>query len=190
MTCDADNNEGFSSCKFIINGQNKGVFKGFLSTDIPKDGKTRRAGYCSIRTKRARKSFKRESYLNWTPYTHLVLRVRGDGRSYLLNISTCGYFDQLWNDVYHYILYTRGGPYWQVSKIPFSKFFFTSKGRVQDIQQKVPLDSVTHFGITAADKINGPFSLEIDYIGLEFDPTHTEEFAYEMYTLPKNIAGY
>jgi hypothetical protein len=63
------------------------------------------------------KSFQREKYLDWCMYNHLVLRVRGDGRSYLLNISTAGYFDITWNDVYHYVLYTRGGPYWQETRV-------------------------------------------------------------------------
>jgi NADH dehydrogenase [ubiquinone] 1 alpha subcomplex assembly factor 1 len=44
-------------------------------------------------------------------------------------------------------------------------------------------------GISAGDKINGPFHLEIDYIGLEFDPSHKESFAYEMYRMPRYIVG-
>jgi NADH dehydrogenase [ubiquinone] 1 alpha subcomplex assembly factor 1 len=76
-----------------------------------------------------------------------------------------------------------------ILQIPFSKFFLSSKGRIQDKQNPIPLDKVTHVGISAGDKINGHFHLEIDYIGLEFDPTHTEEFAYEMYTMPKYIVG-
>lgn len=40
-----------------------------------------------------------------------------------------------------------------------------------------------------SDKTDGPFKLEIDYIGVEYDPYYTEEFAYEMYNLPKNIAN-
>lgn len=37
--------------------------------------------------------------------------------------------------------------------------------------------------------MNGPFSLEIEYIGLENDPYHREDFAYEMYQLDGNIAN-
>lgn len=63
------------------------------------------------------KSFKRETYLDWTMYNKLVIRLRGDGRPYLLNITTEGYYDIWWHDIYHYILFTRGGPYWQTAKV-------------------------------------------------------------------------
>ncbi|KAG8265917.1 Complex I intermediate-associated protein 30, mitochondrial [Homalodisca vitripennis] len=80
---------------------------------------------------------------------------------------------------------------WEIIKyqIPFSKFFFTSKGRIQDIQYPVPLFNIASFGITLGERTPGPFHLEIDYIGLEFDPSHTEKFAYELYRLPSSIAA-
>lgn len=65
---------------------------------------------------------------------------------------------------------------------------FGSKGRVQDMQERIPLDRVASFNIVAA-KVDGPFCLEIDYIGLELDPDKDEEFAYETYRIPKFIAG-
>lgn len=63
-----------------------------------------------------------------------------------------------------------------------------SKGRTQDFQERVPLTQISSFGIAAA-KVDGPFSLEIDYVGLECDESFAEEFAYEMYRVPKYIAN-
>ncbi|KAF9823866.1 hypothetical protein SFRURICE_013403 [Spodoptera frugiperda] len=166
-TCDSDHNEGFSKCSFDMSSAGRGLFHGYLDTRVPKDGRIKKAGYCAMRSKR--------------------VRIRGDGRSYLLNISCEGFYDITWNDIYHYVLYTRGGPYWQIAKIPFSKFVLGSKGRLQDKQTRFRFDRVTHFGISCGDKIVGNFDLEIEYIGLEFDPTHNEEFAYEMYKTDKYI---
>lgn len=68
--------------------------------------------------------------------------------------------------------------------MPFSRFFFSSKGTIQDKQSSVDSGRVTSFGITVADKNKGPFKLEIDHISVENDPLHTEESAYELYQMP------
>ncbi|XP_022191985.1 complex I intermediate-associated protein 30, mitochondrial [Nilaparvata lugens] len=188
-TADQDNKDGYSNCEFFIDENGKGVFQGFLNLKIPSDGERTRAGYCNLKSVKKRKSFKRESIFEWGMYTHLVLRVRGDGRSYMINLHTPGYYDLFWNDMYQFVLYTRGGPYWQVSKIPFSKFFLASKGKVQDLQSSPPLDDISNVSLTMVDRIEGPFKLEIDYIGVELDPNHTEETAYEMYQLPRGMAN-
>ncbi|XP_068209831.1 complex I intermediate-associated protein 30, mitochondrial isoform X2 [Palaemon carinicauda] len=185
VTSDRDHNEGSSFGTLGLSPTGHGLFSGEVSTQVPKDGVVKKAGYVNMRSIRPRKSFKRETYLDWSEYNTLELRLRGDGRSYLLNISTAGYFDITWNDMYSYALYTRGGPHWQLTRIPFSKFFLNSKGRVQDKQCAIPLDRVVSVGISAGDRINAPFRLEVDYIGVYCDPDHTEEFAYEMYQLPK-----
>lgn len=191
VTTDSDHNEGKSEAKLEISNCGAGLFHGHIDSQFLHDGKIKRTGYANIRTIRARKSFKRETTFDWRQYNTLILKVRGDGRSYLINLHTEGYFDLLWNDIYHYVLYTRGGPHWQISKIPFSKFFLASKGRVQDRQGPISLDRVTHFGFSVGAKggTDGQFSLEIDYIGLEFDPCHREEFAYEMYKQQKYIVA-
>jgi NADH dehydrogenase [ubiquinone] 1 alpha subcomplex assembly factor 1 len=121
----------------------------------------------------------------------MVIKVRGDGRPYLINIACEGYYDIQWNDVYHYVLHTRGGPHWQTTRIPFSKFFLASKGRVQDKQFPIPLNRVTSVGFSCSGRggFEGNFSLEIDYVGLEFDPNSAEEFAYEMYKQDKYIVA-
>ncbi|XP_045581044.1 complex I intermediate-associated protein 30, mitochondrial [Procambarus clarkii] len=190
VTCDSDHCEGYSSASLSVSPTGHGLFSGHISTQVPKDGKTKRAGYCNMRTIRPRKSFRREMYLDWSCYNHLELRVRGDGRSYLVNISTAGYYDITWNDMFSYVLYTRGGPHWQITRIPFSKFFFNSKGRAQDKQVPIVLHRVVSLGISAGDRVNAPFRLEIDYIGLYNDPDHTETFAYEMYRVPKYTSAH
>ncbi|KAM7361047.1 complex I intermediate-associated protein 30 [Cochliomyia hominivorax] len=191
VTTDMDHNEGKSTAQLELSNSGAGLFHGMVNSEHIKDGVIKRTGYANIRTKRVRKSFKREATYDWSQYNMLVLKIRGDGRSYLINLHCEGYFDLMWNDVYHYALYTRGGPHWQIAKIPFSKFFYSSKGRIQDRQQAIQLNRITHFGFSVAAKngMDGPFSLEIDYVGLEFDPTHREEFAYEMYQTSKYIAA-
>jgi len=191
VSADSDHNEGYSTAEFEKSPAGFGLFHGSVVSDVPKDGKVKRAGYCNVKSIRHYKSFKREEHLDWSPYNMLVLRVRGDGRPYLINIHTEGYFDIMWHDIYHYILYTRGGPHWQITKIPFSKFFLSSKGRIQDKQYPINLTRITSlsFSVGAKGNQNGPFSLEVDYIGLEYDPNHVEEFAYEMYTMPKYMVA-
>ncbi|XP_046814600.1 complex I intermediate-associated protein 30, mitochondrial isoform X3 [Vespa crabro] len=154
IVSDSDYNEGYSTCKLELSPEAK-----------------------------FRKSFKRETRLDWQLYNHLVMRIRGDGRIYMINIGTKGLYDVHWNDLYNYVIYTRGGPYWQYVKIPFSKFFLSSHGRIQDDQEPIALDNISSFGIIASDKIPGPFKLEIDYIGVVNDPFEWEEFAYEMYNV-------
>ncbi|XP_014920395.1 complex I intermediate-associated protein 30, mitochondrial isoform X2 [Prionailurus viverrinus] len=67
----------------------------------------------------------------------------------------------------------------RIPRIPFSKFFFSNQGRIRDAQYQLLLDKISSVGFTLADKVDGPFFLEIDFIGVFADPAHTEEFAYE-----------
>lgn len=55
----------------------------------------------------------------------------------------------------------------------------------------MPCIRVSRIGITAVglDWMDGEFNLEIDYIGVENNPYHKEESAYELYKLPNFVAG-
>ncbi|XP_076638502.1 complex I intermediate-associated protein 30 [Colletes latitarsis] len=185
VTCDSDYDKGYSTAKLELTSRGTGIFHGVLSTELPKDGITINAGFCNITTVPKLKSFKRKITLDWTDYNCLVLKVRGDGRCYMLNILQKGPIDLLWYKAHHYVLYTRGGPYWQYVKIPFSKFAMGGRGVLQDVQTPLTQIDVTNFGITICDKKNGPFSLEIDYIAVCYDMCHFEEFAYETYDITK-----
>ncbi|KAK5970285.1 Complex I intermediate-associated protein 30 mitochondrial [Trichostrongylus colubriformis] len=182
--CDSDWNEGFSKVQLVPTDNKTVLFKGKISTEIIKDGRIERAGWASMKL-HDRKFLNRKKYhADWRNFSHLLIKCRGDGRSYKVMLHAPGAVDMTWGDSYSYPLHTRGGPYWQYEKIPFSKFFLTVSGRIQDKQNKVVVEEVSSIGIVLMDRIDGEFQLELDYIGVYNDHTHLENFAYETYVLP------
>ncbi|KAG8514605.1 Complex I intermediate-associated protein 30, mitochondrial [Galemys pyrenaicus] len=196
----SDKTIGGRSEVFLKMGKNNqsAVLYGTLSSDAPHDGESRRSGYCAMISRIPRGPFERKRSYDWSQFNTLYLRVRGDGRPWMVNIREDTNLTQRTNQMYSYFMFTRGGPYWQEVKIPFSKFFFSNQGRIRDAQYQLLLDRVTSsctftqnyiifcettpissVGFTLADKVDGPFFLEIDFIGVFTDPAHTEEFAYE-----------
>ncbi|XP_007883046.1 complex I intermediate-associated protein 30, mitochondrial [Callorhinchus milii] len=157
------------------------LLSGELCVEVPRDGETRYSGYCTLRSRELQAAFERNKHHDWSSFNTLHLCVRGDGRPWMVNISSAMFFSHHKDDLYNYFLFTRGGPYWQHVKIPFSKFFLSSRGRVQDSQQPLWLDKISTIGFTLGDKVDGPFQLEIDFIGVCNDRAHTETFAYESY---------
>ncbi|KAM6917953.1 complex I intermediate-associated protein 30, mitochondrial isoform 1-T2 [Lycodopsis pacificus] len=182
-TVSSDHEIGGQSEAYLKLGKNMNTcfLYGTLSATPPRDGETRYSGYCTMRSKQSLASFDRKKHNDLSSFNTLHLRVRGDGRPWMINIATETYFSHQKDDIYNYFLYTRGGPYWQDVKIPFSKFFLTNRGRIQDDQHPLWLDKVNTIGFTLGDKADGPFQLEIDFVGVCKDYAHTEEFAYEMY---------
>ncbi|CAJ0591442.1 unnamed protein product [Cylicocyclus nassatus] len=182
--CDSDWNEGFSKVQFVPTDTNTALFKGHICTEVIKDGRIQRAGWATIKLEDT-KFLNRKKYLGkWRNFSHLLIKCRGDGRSYKVMLHAPMAIDMTWGDSFSYPLHTHGGPYWQYEKIPFSKFFHTVAGRIQDKQYKVNLENVSSLGIVLMDRIDGDFQLELDYIGVYNDRSHLEEFAYETYTLP------
>jgi len=193
LTKDSDWGEGYSAAEFELSPLGHAVLRGDLSTRVPADGRTQNAGYVNIASVKKRKSFAREVLMeDWNAFSHLTMNIRGDGRKYLFNIQVKRDFDILWSDRWHYPVYTRGGPYWQYVKIPWSKFFLGSKGSIQDKQTRVPLEcGVVGVSITLMDRISGPFQLEIKDISLHMDHRpDDEDFAYELYKIPNFWAGH
>ncbi|CAH1792235.1 unnamed protein product [Owenia fusiformis] len=190
VTSDGDNNEGKSKCLFSLNENRKGYFHGTIDRTVPKTGINKYAGYCNIKSPRNLRSFQRADTYDWTGFSHLMIRARGDGRTYILNLGVDSFFDITWNNIFQFALFTRGGPYWQTAKIPFSKFFHSAKGRIQDRQQPLTeiLHKVTYMSITQLGE-PGDFGLEIDFIAAYCDHMHQEKFAYEMYQTDKGVPG-
>ena len=53
----------------------------------PSDHRMKKAGWVNMMSVKQRGSFQHLRQLEWDWYTELVLRVRGDGRTYMLNIQ-------------------------------------------------------------------------------------------------------
>lgn len=146
-------------------------------------------GYANMQSITQLGSFMRKRNFNFRNYNCFLLKIRGDGRSYMLVLNTPEYYTATYTFAHSYPLYTRGGPYWQYAKIPFSKFFHVTHGRVADKQYRLLTDRIRNIGITCMDGVQGPFQLEIDFIAVLKDDEETEDFAYETYKVPKFITN-
>ncbi|CAJ0586468.1 unnamed protein product, partial [Mesorhabditis spiculigera] len=188
--CDSDFSEGFSTVKWERTDQGTAIFSGNLSSQLMRTGKVERAGWASIKLEQ-RRSFNRKKFFDrWRNFSHLLVKCRGDGRSYKVMLHAPMTIDVSWGDSWSFPLHTHGGPYWQYERIPFSKFFHTVAGRIQDKQIPIHLPNVSSLGIVLMDRVDGPFRLELEFIGVVKDWTHREKFAYETYVIPMwNTAG-
>lgn len=109
-------------------------------------------GFASVRSK--------TSIMDLSSYDGLVFRIRGDGRSYYLNIRVPT--EQIAFS-YRASFTTKAGKWIEV-KIPFADLKATAFGKV--LEQGEPLNpgNVEAVGFLLADKQAGPFKLEIAWI--------------------------
>ena len=117
VTTDTDHGIGHSVASLTTTSRETAIFSGFLCNKLKPDGITKYAGYVNFNSKRPMKAFARPTYHDWTHFTHLVVKVRGDGRSYNLLLASPGSYQETQQHTYLYPLYTRGGPYWQITKV-------------------------------------------------------------------------
>ncbi|KNC82208.1 hypothetical protein SARC_05506 [Sphaeroforma arctica JP610] len=153
---------GFSKAEKVLSARESVLFRGTLSTAVPATMKN--SGYCALRSKPlADKSelFKIRGNHDLSDFDSLEIRLRGDGRAYAVNIQTDGIQEQ---DLYQTFLYTKGGPDWETVRLPLRDFALTFRGFMQNHQVVLNASNVRTIGFLLADRLDGPFNLEIDYI--------------------------
>lgn len=94
-------------------------------------------------------------------FSRLLIRVRGDGKRYQMRLRMSTAFDGI---AYAAAFETTANE-WIVAELPLSSFQPSFRGyRPQNAE---PLDSarIRQIGIMLADKQEGPFRLEIEWIG-------------------------
>ncbi len=138
---------GVSDGSFRISDDKTLVFSGKLSLE-------NRGGFASIRS--------RQAALDLSGYDTIAVRVKGDGRTYYLNLSTSSRRSAA---SYRAAMETKENT-WQEVRVPLTNFKYTAFGR--RIGNRSPQASrIRSFGFTLADKNAGPFRLEVAWIKAE-----------------------
>ncbi len=89
----------------------------------------------------------------------LIMRVKGDGRDYYVNLHTQS---QVTPGSWRASLPTKKDT-WQEMRVPFDSFEWTVFGRRLP-SRKIDPKNMESLGLTIADKKEGPFRMEVDWI--------------------------
>lgn len=163
FVCLSDNEVGGNSeAKLTTSKHGRLLFSGNVSTDIDKNVSIDHSGFCGIRSKPIAGLFNKVETVDMSYYDCIEIKYRGDGRPYFINIQTESMMLLNQYDLFQSFLFTKGGPYWEVERLPFSKFLMTYQGYLQD--EQFDFSNVRTIGLSLSDKKSGPFSLEIEYL--------------------------
>ena len=136
---------GRSISRIAVTEENTAVFSGVLS--LANNG-----GFASTR------AGLRAGALS--DFDGVVLRVKGDGRTYQLRFRMDGGFDGV---AYQAEFATEGGQWTEVT-LPFQAFRPTFRGYIPRRVTRLDPPRIRQMGILIGDKIEGPFSLEVDSV--------------------------
>ncbi len=140
---------GVSKGGFKRSEQGTMVFSGELS--LANNG-----GFASVRMK--------ETELGLAGTNALVVKAKGDGRTYWVDMR---FADQMGASSYRAFLPTTAGE-WKEARLPFAEFKLQAFGRELPLKPINPA-SIASVGFTLADKKEGPFALEVEYVKADAD---------------------
>lgn len=136
---------GLSQSGLGVTESGTGVFAGHVSLE-------NNGGFASVRTSLGE--------TNLSAFAGLAVRVKGDGKRYRLRLRTDNRFD----GVAYQATFETTREKWRVIEIPFETFVPTYRGRT--LRDAPPLDTakVCQLGFMIADKQEGRFRLEIEWV--------------------------
>lgn len=137
---------GVSESSLQPGGKGKALFKGTVS--LKNNG-----GFCST-SSRENKNYDLSSFEG------IGVRVKGDGKTYMLTVKTEAGFDGY---AYQFPFATQKDQ-WMTVTVPFK--YFVARFRGTPVPNAPPVKSsvINSFGFIIADKQEGPFTLEIEWI--------------------------
>lgn len=136
---------GVSYSRFDYVGESNAVFSGSVS--LKNSG-----GFASVRST--------PSLYDLGKYAGLLLRVRGDGKKYKMNLKTEATLD----GVQYQAVFETQQNVWTEIAIPFSKFVPMFRGVPAQHSPMIDRASLCSFGFLISDKQEGSFRMDIDWI--------------------------
>lgn len=137
-------------------------FHGSISTRLPADKPNiQRTGFAGFRTPDQRPTVFGRSMWDIDPFLYLALRVKSDGRSYLVNLQTESVEP---SDLHQHRLFAKRPGQWETVLIKWNDFVRTNHGFVVEPQTEMLRQKVLSVGVGLTDRVEGPFELCIEKV--------------------------
>ncbi|KAJ4308830.1 hypothetical protein N0V84_011860 [Fusarium piperis] len=135
-------------------------FHGSISTRLPANKPNiQRTGFAGFRTPDQRPTVFGRSVWDIDPFLYLALRVKSDGRSYLVNLQTESVEP---SDLHQHRLFAKRPGQWETVLIKWNDFVRTNHGFVVEPQTEMLRQKVLSVGVGLTDRVEGPFELCIE----------------------------
>jgi hypothetical protein len=136
---------GISKSSMLITLHKTALFEGNVSLE-------NYGGFASIRT------YPQDYHLG--SYDGLIIRVKGDGKSYRLRLRTDDQFD----GIAYQAIFSTTSERWDTVRLPFRDFIPVYRGRIMTDASPLNPTHIKRLGFMIADKQAGPFRLEIEWV--------------------------
>ncbi|KAK0703054.1 complex I intermediate-associated protein 30-domain-containing protein [Lasiosphaeria miniovina] len=147
-------------------------FHGTISTKLPANRpEVQRTGYAGWRTLDRRSTLFGRSLWDIDMYGFLAMRVKSDGRSYMVNVMTESVVP---TDLHQHRLFSKNPGEWETVVIRWNDFVRTNGGYAVEPQTEILRQKVRSIGVALTDRIPGPFQLYIDRIWATNDPREAD----------------
>jgi NADH dehydrogenase [ubiquinone] 1 alpha subcomplex assembly factor 1 len=137
---------GVSQSSLQPGGKGSAIFKGMVS--LKNNG-----GFCSASSRENKK-------YDLSSFHGIGVRVKGDGKTYMLTLKA----DASFNGYAYQFPFATQKDQWITVIVPFKDFVARFRGTPVPNAPPVKSSEITSFGFLIADKQEGPFALEIEWI--------------------------
>lgn len=147
-------------------------FHGSISIELPKKNReVERSGYAAWRTRRMGRTIFGKSLWDIDPYAYLAMRIKSDGRAYLVNVQTESVVP---TDIHQHRLFARRPGEWETVLINWNDFVRTNHGFVVEPQREMLRQKLRTIGVGLTDRVPGPFEMCVERIWATNDPSEAD----------------